>query len=160
MKKVTFIVLAALLAFTAGEWAGPVAQVACAAPHGVHTGVGGRGGDTWRGGGGGWHGGGGWRGGGGGWHRGHGGSRFDLWFGPAWGWDPFFYPYSYYPYYYNQPPVVIEQPQQYILPEPQTQGSQDSGYWYYCQDAKGYYPYVKRCPGGWLKVVPTPAPEE
>ena len=33
---------------------------------------------------------------------------------------------------------------------------QEDSYWYYCQDAQGYYPYVKSCPGGWTRVVPTP----
>ena len=27
-------------------------------------------------------------------------------------------------------------------------------YWYYCQSAGSYYPYVRTCPGGWLTVVP------
>ncbi|GFO70746.1 hypothetical protein GMLC_43250 [Geomonas limicola] len=148
MKKVVIIVLAAAFLLS-GDWIGQSLQVAEAAPHGVHTGVG-RGGSDWRGGGGGWH------GGGGGWHggyRGHGGGNFNVWFGPSWWWDPFYYPYySSYPYY-NQPQVVIQQPQEYVVPETR---SQDTGYWYYCQDAKGYYPYVKRCPGGWIKVVPSP----
>ena len=31
-------------------------------------------------------------------------------------------------------------------------------WWYYCVDAKTYYPYVNQCPGGWLRVAPQPAP--
>jgi hypothetical protein len=31
-------------------------------------------------------------------------------------------------------------------------------YWYYCPDSKTYYPYVKQCSTGWMKVVPTPNP--
>jgi len=132
MKKVTVFVLAAALAFFVGSWSGQVEQVAWAAPHG---------------------GGGGWHGGGGGWHGGHFGGG--IWFGPGWWWDPFFYPF-YPPYpYYSQPPVVVQQPDQYV--EPQQQPAQ-TNYWYYCNNPKGYYPYVKRCPGGWMKVVPTPAP--
>jgi hypothetical protein len=30
------------------------------------------------------------------------------------------------------------------------------GYWYYCEDPKGYYPYVESCPQGWRRVAPTP----
>jgi len=30
--------------------------------------------------------------------------------------------------------------------------------WYYCNDAKAYYPYVRKCPSGWLQVVPPTAP--
>lgn len=37
------------------------------------------------------------------------------------------------------------------------QAAQES-WWYYCVDAKTYYPYVKQCPGGWLRVAPQPAP--
>ena len=58
--------------------------------------------------------------------------------------------------YYAAPPVVIrQQPPVYIEPE-----QRQSGYWYYCQEPQGYYPYVKSCPGGWMKVVPevTPPP--
>ena len=36
---------------------------------------------------------------------------------------------------------------------------QDS-YWYYCENPQGYYPYVKSCPGGWMKVVPETAPPD
>lgn len=101
----------------------------------------------------------------GGWH-GHGGHfSGSIWIGPGWGpwWGPPnpFYTYPYYPYpYYATPPVVIQQsPQEYIQqPAPQ---SDESGYWYYCPDRKGYYPYVKKCPNGWLKVVPSPgSPDE
>lgn len=67
------------------------------------------------------------------------------------------YPY-YYPYYPREiitvpaePPVYIErersQPQGGPLPE---------GYWYYCSNPAGYYPYVNQCPGGWQQVDPTP----
>jgi hypothetical protein len=69
-------------------------------------------------------------------------------------WGPAYYPYPYYypPYYYEPAPVVVrQQPQRYI-----EQSSPDSGYWYYCADAKAYYPYVKDCPGGWQRVSPTP----
>ncbi len=72
--------------------------------------------------------------------------------GPVW--SPWYYPYPP-PYYY--PPVVIERapPPVYIeqTPPPPPQTS----YWYYCREAKGYYPYVKECPGGWQKVLPRPS---
>lgn len=106
----------------------------------------------------------------------HGGSRFDgrhgghghgghfrgsIWFGPSvWLWDPFFYPYYPYPYYgYYAPPAVVipQQSEEYILPAPQ---QEETGYWYYCKDAGGYYPYVERCPSGWMKVVPSPSPPD
>ncbi|MEN8779882.1 MAG: hypothetical protein ABF292_02145 [Desulfobacterales bacterium] len=64
--------------------------------------------------------------------------------GPPW------YPYG----FYSQPPVIVQQqPPVVVQPE---QRSDD--YWYYCQNPQGYFPYVKSCPGGWMKVVPQPTP--
>ncbi len=84
----------------------------------------------------------------------HGYFRGGVWIGPGWGpgwWGPA-YPYP----YYVGPPVVIQQqpqpPTEYSAPE-QTEAP---SYWYFCQDPRGYYPYVKNCPGGWKKVVPSP----
>lgn len=83
-----------------------------------------------------------------------------IWIGPSWGvWDPFWYPYYPYPSYrYYAPPttvVVPQEPQQYILPESQ---QEETGYWYYCRKPEGYYPYVERCPSGWMKVIPDTTP--
>ena len=64
-------------------------------------------------------------------------------------WPPF-YPYGYYP----APPVVVRQSPVY-LQAPQN----EPYYWYYCENPKGYYPYVKNCPYGWMKVVPNTNPE-
>jgi len=101
--------------------------------------------------------GGGYRGGHG---RGH--SSFGVyvgpgWWGPGW-WGPYSY-YPYYPYYYSPPPVIVEQrPEIYVQPEP---SAETTRYWYYCKKPQGYYPTVKRCPDGWMKVVPpAQAPEE
>jgi hypothetical protein len=46
-----------------------------------------------------------------------------------------------------QPEAVLSQPVEPI-------------YWYYCQNPQGYYPYVKQCPNGWMKVVPSPPPPQ
>jgi len=62
------------------------------------------------------------------------------------------------PYYYPPPVVVQAPPPLYAQPE-----QQQDYYWYYCQNPQGYYPYVKSCPSGWMKVVPDtnpPSPEE
>jgi hypothetical protein len=85
--------------------------------------------------------------------------------GPYWGpswyypsyyypYDPYSFPYSYYPSVSepSSPPVYIEQPQS----EPD---SAPQGVWYYCPDSKTYYPYVKECPGGW-QTVPAQPPSE
>jgi hypothetical protein len=82
-----------------------------------------------------------------------------VYVGPGWG--PVWYPP---PYYYPPqvivvpppapPPVYIEQ-QQEAAPTaaPASAGNQ---HWYYCASAKGYYPYIKECPGGWQKVLAQP----
>ncbi|RFC32400.1 MAG: hypothetical protein DID92_2727745393 [Candidatus Nitrotoga sp. SPKER] len=89
------------------------------------------------------------------------------------------YPYSYYgapyygsSYYYSPAPAYypLVQPapvtyiersdeQQIATQEASTDLSQDvqESWWYYCVDAKAYYPYVNQCPGGWLRVAPQPA---
>lgn len=86
-------------------------------------------------------------------------SRFrgGIWVGPVWG--PGWYPYTYSsPYYYAPPPVIIHQqaPDVYVKPEPQP----EEPAWYFCPEQKAYYPYVKSCPGGWQKVMPTPPPAD
>jgi len=57
--------------------------------------------------------------------------------------------------YCAPPRVVIQQePPVYVQPE------EEPYYWYYCQDPQGYYPYVRNCPGGWMKVVPDVKPPQ
>jgi hypothetical protein len=80
--------------------------------------------------------------------------------GPAFGfgvdpffWDPFWFP-SPYPAYTYAPPLVIQPESQVYMQQPSSPAAPT--YWYYCDDAKAYYPYTQQCPGGWLKVLPTP----
>lgn len=55
----------------------------------------------------------------------------------------------------STPPVYIEkEPEQ---PVQSTQTNQESNHWHYCRKPEGYYPYVRKCEGGWLKVAPHPA---
>ena len=68
--------------------------------------------------------------------------------------SPFFYPPPvYYPWALGYPPAYIERGQP-VPPQEQPAPA----YWYYCPDAKAYYPYVKECPGGWQQVIPQPPP--
>ncbi len=92
------------------------------------------------------------------WHGGHGHYSFrgGIWIGPGWG--PWWWGPPAYPYYYPQPPVVVErQSPVYVEPSPQ---QEEEDYWYFCPDYKNYYPYVKKCPSGWLKVVPPQTPPD
>jgi hypothetical protein len=109
--------------------------------------------------GGGGHGGWGHGGGGHGWH-GHGYGGFGFVYAPYWGWGPWYSPYwdswygygyGAYPYYSAYPAVAQSEPPVYV--EQHAPG----GYWYYCNEAGGYYPEVQNCPGGWQKVPPRPA---
>jgi hypothetical protein len=68
-------------------------------------------------------------------------------------WDPFWFPWPY-PAYSYAPPLVIQPESQVYVQPPSAPAA--STYWYYCVDAKAYYPYTQQCPGGWLKVAPTP----
>jgi hypothetical protein len=92
------------------------------------------------------------------WH--HGGVRFGVVVGAPfypWYYPPYYGPYS--PYYYP-PAAVPAGPTTYVeqggaQPAP----SQPSSYWYYCEASKTYYPYVKECPAGWMRVVPHATPQ-
>jgi hypothetical protein len=49
------------------------------------------------------------------------------------------------------PPVYIQQAAPVVQQNP-------AGYWYYCNNPQGYYPYVKQCNSSWQQVEPTPPP--
>jgi hypothetical protein len=91
------------------------------------------------------------------------------WWGPGWyGFRPWPYAYPYaYPYAGSYPypaPVIVQQePTVYIQQAPPTApaapaapepGPPPMQYWYYCEDARAYYPYVQQCLRGWMTVVP------
>jgi len=78
-------------------------------------------------------------------------------------WTPYGYrSYGYgfgtpfYPPYYPYPPVITipTQPPVYIQQQDFNRSQPKSGYWYYCKEPQGYYPYVKECPAGWIQVTP------
>ena len=78
---------------------------------------------------------------------------------PVYGYAPYYYPP---PVYYPAAPVVVQSaPPVYVErndmpPQAAAPQAQAQSFWYYCAGAKGYYPYVKDCPGGWQRVSPTP----
>ena len=100
-----------------------------------------------------------WYGGG---YRGYWGPRpWGGWgYRPYWGAGVFIAPPFFYgppPAYYAPPPVIVEQAPPAYVPAPQPP---QQYYWYYCQDSQAYYPYVKECPKGWMKVAPQPQPPD
>lgn len=99
------------------------------------------------------------------WHghgHGHGHSSIGLglYFGSPYAY-PYYPPYYYYPYPYYPPVIEVpSQPPVYIEKNSRDSDPEATGYWYYCKKPEGYYPYVKKCPGGWTEVEPMPPPEE
>jgi hypothetical protein len=64
------------------------------------------------------------------------------------------YPYGYaYPYPYPYPYPDYAPPVAYTAPAPVAAQPQT---WYYCDDPKGYYPYVSTCNQGWRQVPAKP----
>lgn len=78
-------------------------------------------------------------------HGGH-GLSLGLHFGVPFAW--------YDPYYYSPPPVVVvpSAPPVYV----ERGDAPEQSWWYYCEQPRAYYPYVKTCPVGWQRVPPTP----
>lgn len=79
------------------------------------------------------------------WHHGHRHGRVGWWWvvGPSW----YFYSGPVYPYPdpYVPPVVVISHTV-----------SDDTRYWYYCEDVDDYYPYVEECASEWIPVPAEP----
>ena len=69
------------------------------------------------------------------------------------------YPSYYYPapIYYSAPVVVQAPPQVYTERSDEAAPAPETQYWHYCTSARGYYPYVKECPGGWERVPAAPS---
>lgn len=82
--------------------------------------------------------------------------------GPWWGPAPIYYPQPVVVVRPETPPVYVEQADTSEAPPPSKPAAAALApapaqqYWYYCASVKGYYPYVKECPEGWQKVLPTP----
>lgn len=89
----------------------------------------------------------------------HGSVEFGIFVGGPWIYPPY-YPYPpYWPRVYMPPVapvVVVPAPLVYIEQQTASVPVLEPGYWYYCNEAKAYYPYVKDCPGSWQKVAPQP----
>ena len=95
------------------------------------------------------------------WHHGRHEGRLGWWWVVAGVW--YFYPSPVYPYpdpytppvtVINQQPPVVVAPQAPAPTQPQSPPPAQS--WYYCDSAKGYYPYVPSCPEAWRSVPAQP----
>lgn len=56
--------------------------------------------------------------------------------------------------YYGPPPLAVRPIAYYPAP---VYVGQPRGVWYYCDTAKGYYPYVARCDVAWRAIPAHPA---
>lgn len=74
------------------------------------------------------------------------------------GYRPYYYrsPFYGYPSYYPRTIVAPSAPIVYIQREEVSPTQPQTNYWHYCRNPEGYYPYVKKCPEGWLQVAPQP----
>ena len=88
-------------------------------------------------------------------YRGFGGLYFGLGY-PYFGYGYPYYGYGGYGYPYYSPSVVQAAPQTSVQQSPPVTQQNPTGYWYYCNNPAGYYPYIKACPNGWQQVSPTP----
>jgi hypothetical protein len=65
-----------------------------------------------------------------------------------------------FPWYYPPPPVYYPPPIAYYPPPPAYYSAPPAPppprqeLRYYCPDSKRYYPDVRKCPSGWLRVIP------
>ena len=94
----------------------------------------------------------------------HAGARVFVGVGPVW-WGPP-YPYWYYPpapvvvapapiIVQQSPPVYVQQevaPAPAAVPAPPA--ASPESFWYYCPNAKAYYPNVQSCSEPWVRVAP------
>lgn len=89
-------------------------------------------------------------------HGGHGGHGLSLGlhFGAPFAWYAPYYYHS--PYYYSPPVVAAPAAAPVYVERSDAPPAQAQNWWYYCEDSRAYYPYVKNCPGGWQRVSPTP----
>lgn len=91
------------------------------------------------------------------WYHGDHDGRLGWWWIAAGIW--YFYPQPVYPYpdpyappVLVTPPVVVVPPAATAPPEPPAAPE----FWYYCESANAYYPYVATCPEAWKKVPAKP----
>ncbi len=91
---------------------------------------------------------------GGRWEHGYHGGRLGWWWvaGGLW----YFYPFPVYPYPDPfVPPVLLPAPTAEPGPLPP---APTPSHWYYCNSARGYYPYVTSCPEPWQAVPANSTP--
>jgi hypothetical protein len=70
------------------------------------------------------------------------------------------FPYGGYGGYYNYPSTIVTvpvTPPVYIQQTPPANQQYQSGYWYYCTNPEGYYPYIRECLTRWQQVAPRPS---
>jgi hypothetical protein len=171
MKNKSLILVVTLIAIAAMLVSGGTVMAA----DGWH---GGHGSGGWHGGGHGWNGGHGgygggyWRGGWGWWGWPYFGlgvatgailsyPYYYLPYNPYYSYNPYYGPYGYAPAYSPSTTVIVREREPVYADdpgysEPARTRSSAGATWYYCKQSNAYYPYVRRCAGGWEKVPAIP----
>jgi len=72
-----------------------------------------------------------------------------VWPGTAWGPNVWVAPPS--------PPIVVTQPAPVFIERSAPVEPPTPVWWFWCEQARAYFPYVKECPGGWQQVAPQTA---
>ena len=96
-----------------------------------------------------------WRGGR--WIQGWHGGRYGWWWYVGGVWYPYDQPTYPFPAYAPAAPVMEAPPPVVAAPAmPAGPPSAQAQTWYYCENPKGYYPYVQSCPSQWRQVPAAP----
>jgi hypothetical protein len=76
----------------------------------------------------------------------------------------FHFGFPVYPSYWYYPPPPVYYPYPAVVAPPASPPvyveREQENWWYYCEQTRGYYPYVKECPTGWTRVPPAPPPAQ
>ena len=93
-----------------------------------------------------------------GFYSGHLWARVGVYLGVPFYPHPYYYPYlPYYRHHYFYPPtLVVPLPAPTYIQQPAAPIPYPVNYWYYCNNPKGYYPYIRLCLSTWQQVEPIP----
>lgn len=81
------------------------------------------------------------------------GSYYGGWYGDPYFGDPF-WGYRYGPYFPSRTTVIVREPAPTFPALSNAEpGAPPPVFWYYCEEAGGYYPQIRICPSGWREVA-------
>jgi len=69
---------------------------------------------------------------------------------------PYYYPPYYRHHYFYPPTIIVPTPAPTYIQQPLAPLQYPANYWYYCNNPKGYYPYIRQCLSPWQQVDTIP----